>query len=87
MDESTEEMSKYKCHKEVHADKIERIAGKYGREHGATLTLARGKVVEVSREYLDKHEPKTGGYYVVYEDGYSSYSPAEAFEKGYTRVE
>jgi hypothetical protein len=27
-----------------------------------------------------------GGYYVVYEDGYKSFSPASAFENGYTRL-
>lgn len=27
-----------------------------------------------------------GGYYVVYEDGYASFSPAEAFESGYTLI-
>ena len=37
----------------------------------------------VSHAYLRKHKPKIGGYYVVYEDGYESYSPAKAFEGGY----
>lgn len=27
-----------------------------------------------------------GGYYVVYDDGYTSYSPAKAFEEGYARI-
>lgn len=40
----------------------------------------------VSKEYMDKHKPEAGGYYVVYEDGYTSFSPAEAFEGGYTLV-
>lgn len=31
--------------------------------------------------------PAAGGYYVVYEDGYQSYSPAKAFEDGYAPVE
>lgn len=39
----------------------------------------------VSREYVLKHNPKVGGYYVVYADGYKSWSPAQAFEEGYTR--
>ncbi len=42
---------------------------------------------EISQQYLSKHQPCIGGYYVVYQDGYSSFSPAEAFESGYTRVE
>jgi hypothetical protein len=39
----------------------------------------------VSRRYVLKHNPQVGGYYVVYADGYKSWSPAEAFEEGYTR--
>ena len=30
---------------------------------------------------------EAGGYYVRYPDGYESWSPAEAFEEGYTLVE
>lgn len=40
----------------------------------------------VSREFVSKHNPQAGGYYVVYKDGYKSFSPAEAFEDGYTRL-
>lgn len=39
---------------------------------------------EVDATYLKKHSPQIGGYYVVYTDGYKSYSPAKAFEEGYT---
>lgn len=39
----------------------------------------------VGEEYMDKHNPQVGGYYVVYADGYKSWSPAQAFEEGYTR--
>ena len=35
-------------------------------------------------EYVAKHKLEVGGYYVVYEDGYKSFSPASAFESGYT---
>jgi hypothetical protein len=41
----------------------------------------------VSRAYLAKHAPVIGGSYVRYEDGYESFSPAAAFESGYTKVE
>ena len=40
----------------------------------------------VPKSYMDKHNPQVGGYYVVYADGYKSFSPAEAFESGYTRT-
>ena len=36
--------------------------------------------------WLDKHNPAVGGYYVVYKDGYESFSPAQAFEEGYARI-
>jgi hypothetical protein len=40
----------------------------------------------VSREYMVKHNPQVGGYYVVYKGGYASYSPADAFEDGYSLI-
>ena len=40
----------------------------------------------VSQDFMRKHEPQVGGYYVVYDDGYKSFSPAQAFEEGYTRL-
>jgi hypothetical protein len=43
--------------------------------------------IEVGVDYVQKHDPKPGGYYVRYEDGYESFSPAAAFESGYTRIE
>ena len=49
------------------------------------ITLGSG--VLVSAAYVAKHNPKVGGYYVLYEDGYESWSPAEAFEGGYTLIE
>lgn len=38
----------------------------------------------VGESYMRKHKPEVGGYYVVYADGYKSFSPAQAFEEGYT---
>lgn len=40
----------------------------------------------VSMDYINKHTPKEGGYYVRYEDGYESWSPAAVFEKGYVEI-
>lgn len=60
------------------------------REHGPEMRVcivpeeSHLAPVLVGREYLAKHKPQVGGYYVVYEDGYVSYSPAAAFESGYT---
>lgn len=79
------EMPRYQCHKIVHALKIQTV--EFIR-NGALITPAEPgfAAFEVSADYVAKHRPQDGGYYVVYEDGYTSWSPAEAFESGYTRI-
>ncbi len=72
----------FKCHKEVRAMKIKRVEG--GPE--SFVLAGELKDVVVDKAWIDKHAPRWGGYYVEYEDGYSSFSPAEAFEKGYEEV-
>lgn len=54
----------------------------------ATITPedARYAPFLVDAEYVAEHEPHAGGYYVVYKDGYKSFSPATVFEEGYTRI-
>jgi hypothetical protein len=81
------EMPKYKCHKTVHALQIEKL--ELEGDGGAILTPAdeRYAPFKIPVEYMDKHNPQEGGYYVVYHDGYKSYSPADAFEDGYELVE
>lgn len=70
------EMPKYRCHKEVWALKIATIVidgeGEPNRETDGSA--------------MRKHKPQAGGYYVLYKDGYTSFSPADAFEDGYTRI-
>jgi hypothetical protein len=41
----------------------------------------------IDQAFILKHNPQPGGYFIVYEDGYQSYSPAKAFEEGYTLIE
>lgn len=83
------EMPKYKCHKEVWALKIAEIEVVH-IESGAhkEITPADDSYVPfiIDWAYFNKHNPQPGGYYMVYEDGYKSYSPAEAFESGYTVI-
>lgn len=77
-------MQKYKCHKEVMAAKI--IGMDIYSASNTGRLLFGDYSVGVNEEYLEKHGPKLGGYYVKYSDGYESYSPAEAFESGYTLI-
>lgn len=81
------ELPLYRCHKEVHAAKIDSVeCGRSDRNGpGCTLVTSSGSI-PVSETFMYKHNPEPGGYFVVYEDGYQSYSPAKAFEEGYTRI-
>ena len=94
------EMPKYQCHKQVWALKIKTVAVHASGDtavsdaefqasdafQGAHLiTVEDGYApFHVSADWFRKHKPEAGGYYVVYEDGYKSYSPAAAFESGYS---
>ncbi len=78
---SEAQFPRYKCHKEVRAVKIVHVAGD-------TIVPEMGYApFAVSAEYLEKHKPQAGGYYVRYADGYASYSPSKAFEDGYTPID
>jgi hypothetical protein len=86
----------YQCHKKVRAVKIKAIEKqKWDRDLGVThwrifpQVFPEGSVLpfDVEHSYMDKHEAQVGGYYVRYEDGYESYSPAKAFEDGYHLIE
>ena len=86
------ELPRYRCHKEVRALKIAQIyrdgdaAG--ASDGGAMITPADPgfSPLKVDFQYMRKHDPKVGGYFVVYRDGYTSWSPASEFEDGYTRI-
>jgi hypothetical protein len=87
------EMPRYKCHKEVWALKIAGIKrdgeGENRESDGsATITPAEDRYApfKVDADYMFKHRPQVGGYYVQYKDGYKSFSPADAFEDGYTKI-
>ena len=92
----SKELPRYECHKKVWALKIKDIikdsdiAQKQNRETDGSALLAFEETdympIKVDYLYIRKHNPEIGGYYVVYEDGYISFSPAKAFESGYTKV-
>lgn len=82
------EMPKYKSHKTVHALKIANVQ----------INLDQSAMVTPVDEGFAPFEAPQGwgtrfkgggedfGYYVVYDDGYASWSPTKAFEDGYTQV-
>ena len=82
------ELPKYTCFKEVGALKIKKLDvtdQTMGAELMMTPHEAGYEGIILPEEYVRKHKPQVGGYYVVYSDGYKSYSPAYAFESGYNR--
>jgi len=73
-------LPRYKCHKIVAAAKIVAI------DHGARLDIAPHGLFEAGAAWIREKKAEVGGYLVQYDDGYFSYSPAKAFEDGYTAV-
>lgn len=85
---SSTPLPRYKCHKYVWALKIKEIRTHHVEPPDGSAVIVpeddRYENFRVEKDYVEKHNPQPGGYYVVYEDGYKSFSPAEAFENGYT---
>ena len=96
------EMPKYKCHKVVHALEIKSVVCHAHddpnvtiEEFAKTAEFKGGHIlpederfapIPFDADYYKKHNPEPGGYYVVYEGGYKSWSPKEAFEGGYIKI-
>ena len=86
-----EQLPLYQCHKRVRAAKIVGIEP-CDNELRTVLHLEVPGVPSYVMERVDaawkERNPKTalGGYFVEYDDGYTSYSTAAAFESGYTVV-
>lgn len=84
------QLPKYRCHKEVWALKIKSANWRRG---GILLELtpedSNFAPFTVDEAYVRRHGSGdlSGGYYVVYADGYRSWSPAKAFEEGYTLIQ
>lgn len=90
-------LPRYQCHKQVCALKIEAIeplpnpdttGQSAASSYGAIITPVNAGYApfEVTAEFVNRHNPQAGGYYVVYDDGYKSFSPAQAFEDGYNPI-
>ena len=82
-DETGREMPKYNCHKQVNALKIESVTKNHNKS--IDIFFEDKSFAPVNIEDADRlPEPSAGWYYVVYKNGYKSFSPPEAFEEGYS---
>ena len=77
----TQRLPKWQSHKTVHAAKIKGIV-----DDELILIGVDGDVsVIAAPNMFARYRPVAGDYYVVYDDGYASISPRQAFESGYHR--
>jgi hypothetical protein len=80
-------MQRFKSHKIVTAARIIEVGTSSTGHLGYLLLQGHSTAVPMPMQWWTKHNPERGGYLVQYEDGYSSYSPAKAFEEGYHLIE
>jgi hypothetical protein len=90
------QLPRWQSHKIVEADKIVGIETRSVLQEAAVegdtysvWVLAGGARVFVTHTLFARVPEGVDpiwGYFVQYEDGFRSWSPAEAFEKGYTRL-
>lgn len=89
------ELPEYQCHKVVKAAKILSVGeientgeGAVTAEHVDLILDGIEEPWQVAPAWIDRHcgpgGVLVGGYLVVYDDGYMSWSPADAFTDGYT---
>jgi len=96
MDNATMEMPKYQSYKKVWALKIKEIIFDSDLKKNSNQETDGSAMITPEEEgyapfkvddaYVRKHKPEVGGYYVVYNEGYKSWSPAGSFESGYNRI-
>jgi hypothetical protein len=82
----TTNMPTYECHKTVHALEIKSVGSYRTLENGAlvrSLEFTDGSSRDVGEAVFRRYIPSPGDFYVVYEDGYESFSPMDQFKGGY----
>lgn len=79
-------LASWRSHKVVQAGKIKAISAEKGVIAELEVQMADGNVtvVKPSEKLFARGNAEVGDYLVLYGDGYVSWSPALAFEEGYT---
>ena len=84
----TKELPTYVCHKRVRASEVVSIGlYKTNADNKAVREIQisdQFDPIEILGEVFTRYVPMPGDFYVVYEDGYVSFSPRKAFIEGYT---
>lgn len=85
-------LASYRCHKVVKAAEILAVAERPLGAALLTLKTADGGRIEwrTASGWMDRYNFRQGdpdlGFFVEYEDGYTSWSPSKAFTEGYKRI-
>lgn len=82
------EMPRYVSHKKVWALEIDCV-GPQGNPDKGRIVEFRDKgyaATEIPEDTFLRYQPVPGDFYVVYADGYKSFSPRKAFLEGYSRA-
>ena len=84
--ETSAQLPEYQCHKKVRALAIAAI--QINKDKSANIApAAYGFAPFTTRPNFPwKGSERDLGFYVVYDDGYESWSPTKAFMDGYTRI-
>lgn len=94
-DDASTPLPEYQSHKRVRAAKVVRITDNSGENCESAVPndsfviwhLDNDGFVHVSKDLkMRGGDNPVGGYYMLYEDGFESWSPAKAFKEGYTRI-
>lgn len=85
------QLQKWRSHKVVEAGQIVSLGAAHPNgdtQHTLQVKDHYGAPmgITVPGDFFARGMPAVGDYLVVYEDGYKSWSPAAAFEAGYTKA-
>ena len=82
------EMPKYKSYKEVWALQIDKVVRHpEDKTYGLAFKEAGFAPIRLPEAMFSRYTPVPGDFYVVYADGYQSFSPRKAFTEGYNPIE
>lgn len=86
-DDAQSAMPRYQSHKKVWALKIKTVTANSTDKRLLVAFEESGYApMDLAYDIVARYTPVPGDYYMVYDDGYKSISPAKAFEEGYTRL-
>lgn len=85
--QTVNELPRWRCHKVVRGFQIAQMVPLEGTTQVRLIDATGAFQVDVSNQYVIRYKPQVGDYYALYEDGYESLSPADAWEGGYAPID